>query len=496
MKRVTSRNGRAVSLAEIPDLTLDDFRDEILKSNAHGERTALFFSDKENDDIRMYAIVADDGNARLHYLSSLVPKTKKVESLTNEIPSLHIFEREITEETGVIFENHPWNKPVRYLSNNINSQKAMREYPFFSMEGDEIHEVAVGPVHAGVIEPGHFRFMCDGENVHHLEIQLGYQHRGVEALMCNGNLVSKATLAESIAGDSAAAHTSAYAAVCESLAGSEPSRRSHAVRGIACELERIGIHLGDLSEISNDIGYLSGNALFGALRTYIINTTQTICGNRFGRGLIRPGGVLFDIDEDLADSIRKIVRKIALSTEVSANALFSDPGVLSRLEKTGTVSGSLAASIGLTGPPARAAGLRRDVRADHPYGIYRYFPVYARVMDTGDVFARAYMRYIEIQQSCDLVLEILDSLPLDTAGIQKVESLAKESLTVSMVEGWRGEIVHCAITDNNGKIKRYKIKDPSLHNWTGLALALRGNGVSDFPLCNKSFNLSYCGFDL
>ena len=179
-----------------------------------------------------------------------------------------------------------------------------------------------------------------------------------------------------------------------------------------------------------------------------------------------------------------------------ANAMFADPGVLSRLEQTGVVSTETAHAIGMTGPAARASSVRNDVRADHPSGIYKYFPVFPRTMKSGDVFARAYIRYIEIQQSIDLILEILDNLPENSGLMTQLHPLKPDELVISVCEGWRGEIVHAVMTGSDGRVSRYYIKDPSLHNWTALALSVRGNGISDFPLCNKSFNLSYCGSDL
>ena len=496
MKRVTSRNGRPLPLAQIPELSFQEFRTEILDGASHGERVILYFGVRDRGRIKLYAVLANDDNSSLHSLSSSVEEGGSFESLAVDIPSLYIFEREIFEEFGIRPENHPWLKPVRYPQKRANQSERIEDYPFFTMEGDEVHEVAVGPVHAGIIEPGHFRFMCDGENLHHLEIQLGYQHRGVEDMFLQGDIRSKTVLAESIAGDTTIGHAYAYARCVEGLCGIEIPRRAMAVRGIALELERVGIHIGDLSAISGDIAYLSGNSLFGALRTLVINTSQSLCGNRFGRGLTVPGGVHFDIDDTLADHMRRTLTDVMERAELACDEMFSDPGVLSRLEKTGVVDKETAVSLGLTGPAARASGLRHDVRADHPFGIYRYFPVYARVMSGGDVFSRAYMKYLEMQQSVELILEILDSIPEGNDLVTPPVEMKPDSMIISLIEGWRGEIAHCAVTDSSGKVIRYKIKDPSLHNWRGLALAVRGNGISDFPLCNKSFNLSYCGYDL
>jgi Ni,Fe-hydrogenase III large subunit len=474
----------------------DHFREELISACSHGERILCCFGRKYDGVVRVFVVYSDDANSRLHFSSMSVSEGGSFPSLSRDIPSMHVYERELYESFGIIPENHPWLKPVRYPHDRSDQKSVIENYPFYRMEGEQIHEVAVGPVHAGVIEPGHFRFMCDGENIHHLEIQLGYQHRGVESLLMKGGIETKSALIESVCGDTVIGHSTAYANALEALADIDLSRRAHAIRGIMLELERIGIHLGDLSAISGDIAYLSGNAIFGALRTYVINTSQAICGSRFGKGIIRPGGVLFDIDEELASQIRSTLGDVAKRTDEMANAMFADPGVLSRIEKTGVVDADTARQIGMTGPAARASSLRLDARADHPYGIYKFFPVFPRAMKTCDVFARAYMRYIEIQQSIDLILEILDSFPEDTDLLVEMSPLKADSIVVSICEGWRGEIVHAVMTGGDGSPARYYIKDPSMHNWTALALSVRGNGISDFPLCNKSFNLSYCGNDL
>jgi Ni,Fe-hydrogenase III large subunit len=474
-------------------LTWEEFRDEIIHNIGTDGRIVQFFHAPLNGHTRIFSVIADDAHSRLNITSSTVDGS--FDSLSNDIRALHIFEREIFEETGIIPNGHPWLKPVRYPETAAKSEP-IENYPFFRMEGSEVHEVAVGPVHAGIIEPGHFRFQCDGENVHHLEIQLGYQHRGLENLFLKGSLFDKTTLAESIAGDTVIGHASAFTGVVQSLSGVEIPRRAVAIEGIAAELERIAIHLGDLSAVAGDIAYLSGNSVFGALRTMVINSTQALCGNRFGRGLLAPGGVRFDIDDDVRNLFHAVLENVSVRTENMCDAMFSDPGVLSRLEKTGIVDTQTAKDLAITGPAARSSGLRRDARADHPYGAYALYPVYARVMPGGDVFARAYMKYLEIQQSADLVREMLDSLPDENVLCVEPCTLKPGLLTVSMTEGWRGEIVHCGITGPDGELLRYKIKDPSFSSWTALALAVRDNGVSDFPLCNKSFNLSYCGFDL
>ncbi len=495
MNWAVTRNNKPVTTADIPEPGMRELRAEILALAEHGARVVSFFPLRRGDDILVHAVMADDEDSNLFVAAACMKEGESYPAITPDVPAFHLFERALHEECGIVPEGHPWLKPVRFPSSGRGNSRDMGMYPFFRMDGEEVHEVAVGPVHAGVIEPGHFRFMCHGETVHHLEIQLGYQHRGIEDLIARaGRFASH--LAESVAGDSAVAHATAYANAMEALGGTDISRRAMSIRAIALELERAGIHIGDLSAIANDIGYLMGNAVFGAIRTPVINSLLAICGSRFGRGLVRPGGVLFDIGPELGDKVRGTLDKVREDVERMGETVFNSPSVLSRLEHTGVVNRGTALAIGMVGPAGRASGLALDVRADHPFGIYRSFPVHTVTLETGDVFARSYIRYVEIRQSLQFIMEQFVNFPDDGALLGPVAPPREDMFVASMVEGWRGEIVHCARTDSRGALASYRIKDPSFNNWYGLALAVRDNGVSDFPLCNKSFNLSYCGHDL
>jgi Ni,Fe-hydrogenase III large subunit len=489
------RNLQAVPLIDIPRLPPGEFRGQLVEGAAKGWRPVLFFGDCEPGGTALYAVMSDDGRSRLSGAATVFKAREAYPAITPDVPAFHMFEREFYEEFGIEPKGHPWLKPVR--RGIAGSLQGERPYPFFRMDGDEVHEVGVGPIHAGVIEPGHFRFSCQGEDVHHLEIQLGFQHRGVEGLFLThrdrpGYLIH---LAESIVGDSVIGHAGAFAAALESLGRITLGRRAMIVRVIAQELERIGAHLGDLSALAGDIAYAAGNAAFGALRTKAINTTLALCGSRFGRGLISVGGVRFGLSAEGRNAIRKAIDAIESDAELAARVLFESSSVLARFEKTGIVFEETARRLGLVGTAARASGLARDVRADHPYGGYAFFPIHKMTLDSGDVFARAYLRHVEIGQSARIIREQLDAPGAGELAVPSATPSAS-TLVVSLAEGWRGEIAHAALTDAEGRLKRYKIKDPSFHNWFGLAMAVRKNGISDFPLCNKSFNLSYCGFDL
>ena len=490
MNWIKTKNNKALKTSDIPCVRSDVLLSETIKECRVNKRPVGFFGTEEDPNIRLFVILADDANSEILISSCVFPKCAKYPSLTCKVPSFHMFEREFFEQYGIEPTGHPWLKPFRL--------GADKDYPFFTMDGEELHEVSVGPVHAGIIEPGHFRFICHGERIYHLELRHGYQHRGVEDLFVNGSRTNSC-LAESIAGDTVIGHSIAYSNAIESLFGIEISQKAEIIREIAFELERIAVHIGGLGAISNDIAYQMGSAVFGVTRTLIINTMLDICGNRFGRGLIRVGGVLFDIDNAVADKIEASLDKAIADVGRAAKTMFTTSSVLLRLERTGTVKKENAAEMGLVGMTARSSGLDLDIRKDHPYGSYGKIKVRCEHPGKGDVYSRAYIRYAEIMKSAQIIRTLLGMLK-DVKGEKHLfapeNRIVPDSLVVSMAEGWRGEIVHTALTDNSGNIKRYKIKDPSFNNWIALALAVRGAGISDFPLCNKSFDLSYCGNDL
>ena len=484
MNWIITENNKPINLKDIPCLDINDLRNEIINLN---KRAVGFFGTKCFDGVKLYVIMADDAEGKLYVSSSYFsPEVKSYESITQKVPAFHMFEREFFEEFGIEPLNHAWLKPVR------NHKK---EYPFFEIEGEEIHQVGVGPIHAGVIEPGHFRFMCNGEKVYDLEIRLGYQNRGVEELMVQN---PSNQLAESVCGDSVIAYNLAYSKAMEALRGIEVSDKAQLIRLIALELERCAIHIGDLGAIAGDTAYQMGAAIFGATRTLVINTMLEICGSRFGRGLIDVGGVNFDIPKDLREKMLTTLEKVSKDVQRTTTTMLKSPTVISRLEKTGVVSFDNAKALGLVGMAGRASGVEVDTRFNFPDKWFKNLqdkPFKA----TGDVYSRTKLRYKEIMQSISIIKKFTAKLAEhenDTLCNISSNSCLSGSLVVSMTEGWRGEVIHTVITDSEGKLFKYKIKDPSFNNWYGLAMAVRNNGISDFPLCNKSFNLSYCGNDL
>ncbi len=499
------RNSEAARLRDVPGLTVEDFREGILsRVGAGGRIAALFGQPLESDHVRLIAVLAHREEGSLSVSSTVVAEAYR--ALTPDCAQAHWFEREIAEQWGVRPLGHPWLKRIRFHSSyrygqhgwlpaNHGSAPLPGVVNFFTVAGEEVHEVAVGPVHAGIIEPGHFRFQCHGENVLHLEISLGYQHRGVERALVGGPTKRTIHYMETLAGDTTIGHATAYCQALEALAGHRVSAQAAALRGVALELERVANHTGDLGALAGDVGYLPTAAYCGRLRGDFLNMTALLCGSRFGRGMVRPGGVGFDVDAAQVEELLGWLERALTDVSGAVRLLWDEPSVQARFEDTGPLTSETCETLGLVGPVARACGVQRDVRHEFPSGIYRFAQIPVSTWHTGDVFARAYLRWLEIQRSAAFVREQLTALPGGPAR-SEVGSLAPNAITVSLVEGWRGEICHVAITDARGQLARYKVVDPSFHNWMGLAMAMRGQQISDFPLCNKSFNLSYCGHDL
>jgi Ni,Fe-hydrogenase III large subunit len=291
-------------------------------------------------------------------------------------------------------------------------------------------------------------------------------------------------------------HTTAFAYLWESLCGNDQDEETRISRTLAQELERIAVHTGDLSGICTDIAYQLGSSVFGRLRTPIINFFQEWCGNRLSKGLIRAGFNPYPFSKELSDRLTEILDAFEPDfTEMCADISIL-PSTLSRFERTGMLKYEQLLSIGTVGMSARMNTLERDIRTSHSYGVYSSLNHVPVIKHHGDVYSRVQIRKEEVLQSIGYIRSMLKQLPLAANEYKRELTLKPGTFGISLTEGWRGEICHAALTDKDGDLLIYKVKDPSFHNWLALALAVRNNEISDFPVCNKSFDLSYCGHDL
>jgi hypothetical protein len=372
METFAIKNNQRIRFADIPSLPYDRFLALNTGFAALPEYHCVqYFALPEGKQLRLICAMANDQQHTILLSSCLVEKDKALPSFSAQRLVFQMFEREIHENFGLPYSDHPWLKPVRYAANRFDDKSKIGDYPFFRMEGEELHEVGVGPIHAGVIEPGHFRFVCSGEKILHLEIQLGYQHRGIESLILQQQeLLQRTTIAENIAGDTVAGHTTAFVNLWENLCDYTPDPSLQFTRTLALELERIAIHTGDLSALCTDIGYQLGSAVFGRLRTPILNYFQTWSGNRFAKGLIRAGENHFPYTEELKNKLSVVLDEFEPDFNEMCHGLFSLTSVLSRFEKTGIVTRDQVEEIGTVGMSARMSGVARDIRASHPHDLY------------------------------------------------------------------------------------------------------------------------------
>jgi len=368
-------------------------------------------------------------------------------------------------------------------------------YPFVQVEGDGVHEIPVGPVHAGTIEPGHFRFSIIGERVLRLEQRIGYKHKGVEKRFESLTPQDGAKLAGRLSGDTTVANTWAYVMALESLVEFTPPPRAVWLRALFLELERIHNHLGDLGYLGNDVALAFGFAQFWRLKEDMLRLQQDLFGHRYLMDKIVPGGVNCDIGSNRARRLRNQLATLNDEVLVLKNIYDEHAGVQDRFLTTGRVTPALAAKLGLTGLPGRASGQAWDLRVQYPCAPYDQLDVRMVTHRNGDVAARVTMRFEEVFESIRLIGLILDRMPPGELRFD-MPAIPDNAFALGWVEGWRGEILVALHTGANNTLHRVHPHDPSWQNWPVLEHAIIGNIVPDFPLINKSFNLSYTGQDL
>jgi Ni,Fe-hydrogenase III large subunit len=444
----------------------------------------------------------------------LVP-TLRIPAATDGYPGLQQFfpaatrmQRAALDLTGVPSDDpdrRPWLRHAawrpdeRPLRDDLlpagNPSVAVDDYPFVRVDGEGVHEIPVGPVHAGIIEPGHFRFSIVGEKVLKLEERLGYVHKGIERRFCELPALEGHRLAARVSGDSAVAFSWAYCQALEGTSGTVPPTRSLYLRALCLELERLQNHLGDLGALGNDAGFAFGLAQFSRLKEALLRAMHAAIGQRYLLDAIVPGGTAFDLRESAAAALGAAVHGIGQSVLELRRIYDEHAGVRDRFVGAGQVTTELARRLGLAGLAGRASGLDVDLRVDHPCPPYDVLNPATCVQQAGDVAARVALRFDEVQESCRLVAAILSRLP--PGGVRvAVPTPQRRALAVGLIEGWRGPVMVALETSAAGGIHRCHPHDPSWQNWPVLEHAIIGNIVPDFPLINKSFNLSYSGHDL
>jgi len=431
-------------------------------------------------------------------------------SIAREYPIASYLERAVSDGFGIEFAGafdtrrlflhevypqgfHPLLKSFKNGPVKVNTEiNAEDEYHFRDFEGEGVYQIPVGPVHAGIIEPGHFRFSVIGETIINLEIRHFYKHRGLEKLAEGMKPAEAVKIAETISGDESAANACAFSLAVEHLAGMEAPRRAWQLRAILLELERIYSHLGDLAGMVVDVAYPVGAAPFFVLREEILRQNATLTGSRFLKGVIVPGGLARDIEPLKLEKLHTYTEEFNPRLERALENISNSAWVIDRFETTGVVKKELIRPLHLSGPAARAAGSSGDTRSDHPYGPYPTPGSRPRTKEPGDVLARFQLKAEEIRDSIGIIQSII-SLTRRGEVLAPVDS--QEGFALSLIEAPRGQNLHWVYL-KKGRVERYHIRTASFCNWLAIEHAVIGNIVPDFPLINKSLNFSYAGNDL
>lgn len=430
-------------------------------------------------------------------------------SLANNIYSASLFEREIREMFGVEPLGNPDKRglklhcevwpagryPLRKDFTSLNEKTNVgARYQFKRVEGEGVFEVPVGPVHAGIIGPGHFRFSAAGEPIINLELRLGWTHRGIEKLLEGKSVFEALKIFECISGDTAFGYSMAFCRAVEKAQGIDIPLGSQLIRVLCLELERLYNHANDMGGIALDVSFSFPAQFASLIKEAILQLNDAVCGSRYLKGVNTVGGTLLDIDIVKSALIHKTLKKVKKDFCALEEMLFSSVSFMDRVDATGILRTRTARDFGITGLAARASGIGLDMRKVFP-DIYHGFSFKTAKEQTGDVAARLKVRCSEVKESLEIIQQCLKKLA--TCDPQaKVVATEKNSVALGCVEAWRGPVLVWTRLGIAGKIERCKIVDPSFHNWEGLSYAVLGNIIPDFPLCNKSFNLSYSGNDL
>lgn len=438
----------------------------------------------------------------------VAPDQPELPSLTNAVHGVNWQEREIQDLFGIRLLGHPnprrcvlhddW-PAVHPLRKDFDLRAPLPPFSgprhkFREVEGEGVFQVPVGPVHAGIIEPGHFLFSVAGEPVLYLQLRLFYVHKGVEKLFESLPVHHAVRLAESISGDSSFAHATAFCHAIERAAGVEAPPRARALRTLCLELERLYNHVADIGAICTDVAFVTAHMHAMRLKERVLRLNEELTGNRLLRGMACLGGVRFDFDPGRLSALAGTADAFEQEFGDLVELIRAHSGTRDRLETTGVLKPEIARDLGIVGIAGRASGLDRDLRRDFPHAFYDQVRFTVPVFQEGDVQRRLAVRREEIIQSIAILRQVLQQLPGGPISTP-VDEVPPDRLALGYVEGWRGEIFHWVHTAPGNRLARCKVKDPSLQNWPALSEAILGNIIPDFPVVNKSFNLSYSGTD-
>ncbi len=477
----------------------------------HGRLAGVFAEDArvENGVFFIYYLYALDSAHGFVLVRAPVPKDQpELPSLTNAIHAVNWQEREIQDWFGIRLVGHPnprrcalhddWPE-VWPLRKDFDLRAALPPFSgprhiFREVEGEGVFQVPVGPVHAGIIEPGHFLFSVAGEPVLYLQLRLFYVHKGIEKLFENMPVPHGVRLAESISGDSSFAHATAFCHAVERAAGVEAPPRARALRVLCLELERLYNHVADIGAICTDVAFVTAQMHAMRLKERVLRINEHLSGNRLLRGIACLGGVRFDFDADQLRALAGLVDTFERDFKELVELIRSHSGTRERLEGTGVLKPEVARDLGIVGIAGRASGFDHDLRRDFPHAFYDQVQFTVPTFTEGDVQRRMVVRREELVQSFAIIRQVLGKLP-DGPLQTKIAEVPPDRVALGYVEGWRGEIFHWIHTAPGNRLARCKVKDPSLQNWPALSEAILGNIIPDFPVVNKSFNLSYSGTD-
>jgi len=483
----------------------------LLRTRYGGRVAAVFAEDRRADEdcFLVYHVLEFPKQPGYLLCSTRVdPRVSRLPSLSAELPALNWQEREIQDMFGIPLDGHPNPRRVALHDNWPEVYPLRKDFdlrtvlPEFEGErhvyrpalGEGVFQIPVGPVHAGIIEPGHFSFAVAGEPILYLQLRMFYTHKGTEKLF-EGMPVQRAVfLAESISGDSSFSHGTAFCQAVERAGGIEVPQSAERMRSVLLELERIYNHVADIGAIATDVGFAIANAHASRLREMLFGLNEELTGNRLLRGMVCIGGVRRMWDDGQVSRLHRTLERFAVEFRQLVKMINASDSTRDRLERTGILQPEKARDLGIVGVAGRASGIDLDVRRDHPYAAYQRVNVEPPIYQTGDVFHRMQVRIDEVPASLKMIREFAGP-PLTGEPCSPVPSIPAGRCALGAVEGWRGEIFHWVRVGRDNRIERCKIKDPSLNNWPALVEAVQGNIVPDFPVINKSFNLSYSGTD-